>query len=142
LSSGSVSPSRHDTWSSMQLTSDVSLSSCSIASEKRGSHFWNNAPVSEWSKEQVAQWLLALGLEQHIAKFLELQVNGSALLQLTSADFKILGITSEDKNLLKRKIKELKAQVEKERKQAEKARKEQEKLAKKAEKLASKKNKA
>ncbi|KAJ8934618.1 hypothetical protein NQ318_012652 [Aromia moschata] len=225
LSSGSVSPSRHDTsWA----TTDLSLSSCSISSDKRSSHFWQSIPVSDWSKEQgvkkrgrrkrgfegdkrfevsrkvfkepqegfqsypkhqdlfttlhrckfsrgglemkchlalnpsitvgpvnfkvlqvmpghefetnrhptrpstgggtrgvqdkslklkaqttikanVCQWLLAIGMEQHVSKFAELQVNGSALLLLTSADFKILGITSEDKSRLKRKIKRIKS---------------------------------
>ncbi|KAF2902903.1 hypothetical protein ILUMI_03280 [Ignelater luminosus] len=52
LSSGSVSPSRHD--SSWTHPSDLSLSCSSISSEKRGSHFWQSAPVSEWSKEQVS----------------------------------------------------------------------------------------
>lgn len=78
-------------------------------------------------------------MEQHISKFLELQVNGAALVQLTSADFKILGINSEDKSRLKRKIKELKVQAEKERKQLEKDRKEKEKLQRKAEKASKKK---
>ncbi|XP_066255923.1 uncharacterized protein Spn isoform X3 [Euwallacea similis] len=136
LSSGSVSPSRHDTsWA----TTDLSMSSCSIASEKRGSHFWHTTPVNEWNKDQVCQWLLQIGLEQHIQKFAELQVKGSALLLLTSADFKILGITSDDKNRLKRKIKELKTQAEKERKQLEKDRKEKEKQLRKAEKASKKK---
>ncbi|KAF5288291.1 hypothetical protein FQA39_LY04059 [Lamprigera yunnana] len=139
LSSGSVSPSRHD--SSWTHPSELSLSCSSISSEKRGSHFWQSAPVSEWSKEQVCHWLLALGLEQHITKFLELQVNGTALMQLTSADFKILGISGDDKNRLKRKIKDLKMQAEKERKQIEKDRKEKEKLQRKAEKIAEKANK-
>ncbi|XP_031347575.1 uncharacterized protein LOC116173971 isoform X2 [Photinus pyralis] len=139
LSSGSVSPSRHD--SSWTHPSDLSLSCSSISSEKRGSHFWQSAPVSEWSKEQVCHWLLALGLEQHITKFLELQVNGTALMQLTSADFKILGICGDDKNRLKRKIKDLKMQAEKERKQIEKDRKEKEKLQKKADKMAEKASK-
>lgn len=68
-----------------------------------------------------------------------MQVNGFALLQLTSADFKILGITSDDKNKLKRKIKELKVQAEKERKQLEKDRKDKEKQMKKVEKANKKK---
>ncbi|XP_025836703.1 uncharacterized protein LOC108734606 isoform X3 [Agrilus planipennis] len=139
LSSGSVSPSRHDsTWTQQ---SDLSLSCSSINSDKRSSHFWQSAPVTEWSKEQVCHWLLAIGLEQHISKFIELQVNGSALLQLTSTDFKILGISSDDKSRLKRKIKELKLQVEKERKQMEKDRKEKEKMQRKADKMAEKANK-
>lgn len=87
----------------------------------------------------MCQWLLHIGLEQHIQKFAELQVNGNALLLLTSADFKILGITSDDKNRLKRKIKELKTQAEKERKQQEKDRKEKEKQLRKAEKANKKK---
>ncbi|KAH1010365.1 hypothetical protein HUJ05_004669 [Dendroctonus ponderosae] len=114
LSSGSVSPSRHDTsWA----TTDLSLSSCSI----------------------VCQWLLQIGMDEHLQKFAELQVNGSALLLLTTTDFKILGIANEDKHRLKRKIKELKSQAEKERKQQEKERKEKEKQLRKAEKASKKK---
>ncbi|XP_066992764.2 uncharacterized protein Spn isoform X2 [Anabrus simplex] len=110
----------------------------SFSGEKKSSHFWQSAPVTEWSKEQVCQWLLALNLEQHIPKFLELQVGGSALLQLESRDFKQLGVNGEDKNRLKRKLKELKVQVEKEKRQQEKERKEKERLQRKAEKLAEK----
>ncbi|KAG5890937.1 hypothetical protein JTB14_019875 [Gonioctena quinquepunctata] len=137
LSSGSVSPSRHD--ASWATATDLSLSSCSIASDKRNTHFWQSVPILDWNKDQVCQWLLAIGMEQHVSKFAELQVNGSALLLLTSADFKILGISSDDKNRLKRKIKELKLQAEKERKQIERDRKEKEKLQKKAVKANKKK---
>ncbi|XP_057658198.1 uncharacterized protein LOC130895088 isoform X2 [Diorhabda carinulata] len=136
LSSGSVSPSRHD---SSWVNTDLSLSSCSIASDKRGQHYWQSTPILDWSKDQVCSWLMAIGMEQHVSKFAELQVNGSALLLLRSADFKILGITSDDKSRLKRKIKELKLQAEKERKQVERDRKEKEKLQKKAEKANKKK---
>ncbi|XP_008191012.2 uncharacterized protein Spn isoform X2 [Tribolium castaneum] len=136
LSSGSVSPSKHDaSW----VTTDLSLSSCSISSDKRGSQYWQSTPISEWSKDQVSQWLLGIGMENHIPKFVELDVNGQALLLLTSADFKILGIASDDKSYLKRKIKELKIQNEKERKQMERNRKEKEKLLRKAEKANKKK---
>ncbi|PSN37471.1 hypothetical protein C0J52_22173 [Blattella germanica] len=113
----------------------------SFSGEKKSSHFWQSAPVSEWSKEQVCQWLLALGLEQHIPKFLEQQVGGASLLQLESRDFKQLGVNGDDKNRLKRKLKELKVQVEKEKRQQEKERKEKERLQKKAEKLAEKASK-
>lgn len=87
----------------------------------------------------MCQWLIGIGLDQHMSKFLELKVNGSALLQLTSPDFKILGISGDNKARLKRKIKELKVQAEKERKQMEKDRKEKEKLQRKAEKANKKK---
>lgn len=66
-------------------------------------------------------------------------MNGSALLLLTSTDFKILGITGDDKSRLKRKLKELKNQADKERKQMERDRKEKEKLLRKAEKANKKK---
>ncbi|CAH1180314.1 unnamed protein product [Phaedon cochleariae] len=139
LSSGSASPSRHDA-SSWGAQTDLSLSSCSLGSDKRSSaHFWHSVPILDWNKDQVCQWLLAIGMEQHVNKFAELQVNGSALLLLTSADFKILGITSDDKNRLKRKIKDLKLQAEKERKQIQRDRKEKEKLQRKAEKASKKK---
>ncbi|CAG9854132.1 unnamed protein product [Phyllotreta striolata] len=136
LSSGSVSPSRHD---SSWANTDLSLSSCSIASEKRNPQYWQSTPILDWSKDQVCNWLIAVGMEQHVSKFAELQVNGSALLLLTSADFKILGITSDDKSRLKRKIKDLKFQAEKERKQMERDRKEKEKMQKKADKASKKK---
>lgn len=127
------------------LESDLSMSSCSIGSvgvgdNKRGNnsgYVWQSGSVMDWTKEQVCQWLLGLGLEQHIGKFLELQVGGASLVQLTSADFKLLGVAGEDKQRLKRKLKELRAHAEKERKQLERERKEREKQMRKAEKAAS-----
>lgn len=88
--------------------------------------------------KQVCQWLLALGLEEHIAKFLEHGVEGGALLQLDSRDLKILGVTGDDKSKFKRKLKDLKHIIEKEKRQQEKDRKEREKLIRKAEKKAEK----
>lgn len=82
--------------------------------------------------------MLALGLEQHMPKFLEHGVEGGALLQLDSRDLKILGVTGDDKSKFKRKLKDLKQIVEKERRQLEKDRKEREKLIRKAEKKAEK----
>lgn len=87
---------------------------------------------------QVCQWLMALGLEQHIPRFLEHQVTGTTLLTLESRDLKGLGLGGEDKSRLKRRLKELRVQVEKERRQHDKERKEKERLLKKAEKLAEK----
>lgn len=87
---------------------------------------------------QVCQWLLALGLEEHISKFLEHGVTGGALLQLDSRDLKILGVSGDDKTKFKRKLKDLKHIIEKEKRQQEKERKEREKLIRKAEKKAEK----
>lgn len=112
-----------------------------LSSKKEASHHWQNMPVPEWSKEQVCQWLLALNLEQYIAKFHEQNINGMSLMQLESRDFKALGINGDDKNRLKRKLKDLKVLVEKEKRNHEKEKKEKEKLLKKAEKLAEKASK-
>lgn len=83
---------------------------------------------------KVCQWLLALGLEAHMPKFIEHGVEGGALLQLDSRDLKILGVTGDDKSKFKRKLKDLKNIIEKEKRQQEKERKEREKLIKKAQK--------
>ncbi|XP_052122674.1 serine-rich adhesin for platelets isoform X2 [Frankliniella occidentalis] len=109
--------------------------------QRRGSHVWQNVPVTEWSKEQVCQWLLALKLESCIPRFLEQGIGGAALLQLESKDFKSFGIGSEDKTRLKRKIKDLRLAAERERKLTEKEKKERERQVRKAEKLAEKASK-
>lgn len=90
---------------------------------------------------QVCQWLVVLGLDHHTASFYEHNVTGPELLLLESKELKTLGVGGEDKNKLKRKLKELRLHEERERKQADKERKEKEKLQKKAEKLAEKASK-
>ncbi|XP_059488614.1 titin isoform X4 [Neocloeon triangulifer] len=110
--------------------------------EKRSSgHFWHTSSVSAWTKEQVCQWLVVLGLDHHTTSFYEHNVTGPELLMLESKEMKTLGVGGEDKNKLKRKLKELRLHEERERKQADKERKEKEKLQKKAEKLAEKASK-
>lgn len=102
---------------------------------------WQNVPVTEWSKEQVCQWLLALSLESCIPRFLEQGIGGAALLQLESKDFKALGVGGEDKARLKKKLKDLRLAAERERKTSEKEKKERDRMVRKAEKLAEKANK-
>ncbi|XP_026827273.1 microtubule-associated protein futsch isoform X2 [Ooceraea biroi] len=99
------------------------------------SHFWQNASVTDWSKEQVCQWLTGIGLERYSSQFLDSGINGSNLLRLESRELKVLGIYGEAKAHLKRKLKELKAQADRERKE----RKEIERMRRKAEKAARKK---
>ncbi|XP_050430414.1 uncharacterized protein LOC126839262 isoform X3 [Adelges cooleyi] len=123
-----------DVWTSSQLSD-------SSNTERKNTHVWHNAPVHEWSKEQVCQWLLALGLEQYISKFMEHQVSGVGLLNLDTKDFKHFGIVGDDKNRLKRKLKDLKTQADKEKRHTQKERKEKERLQRKAEKLAEKASK-
>ncbi|XP_029174637.1 uncharacterized protein LOC114943213 isoform X2 [Nylanderia fulva] len=98
------------------------------------SHFWQNAPVADWSKEQVCQWLTGIGLEHYSPQFLDNGINGSNLLRLESRELKALGVYNEAKAHLKRKLKELRAQADRERKE----RKEMERMRRKAEKAARK----
>ncbi|CAI6343414.1 unnamed protein product [Macrosiphum euphorbiae] len=149
-SSESVSPGHYasdlNNFKAIGSTDSIDIwtppqSADSSITERKNSHVWHNAPVHEWSKEQVCQWLLALSLEQYISKFMEHQVSGVGLLNLDTKDFKNFGITGDDKNRLKRKLKDLKAQAEKEKRHTEKERKEKERLQRKAEKLAEKASK-
>lgn len=98
-------------------------------------HHWQSGPVDRWSVSQVGQWLVVLGLEAHVATFATQGVGGEALLQLDSARLKELGVVStSDRSLLKKKIKELRSQLDKERKAQEKELRAREKLQRKADK--------
>ncbi|XP_046397522.1 microtubule-associated protein futsch isoform X3 [Ischnura elegans] len=130
-----------DIWTHSNLQDSLHSSSAPSSAEKK-SHMWQSAPVSDWSKEQVCQWLMALGLEQHIPRFMEERVGGTTLLTLDSRELKSLGVSGEDKSRLKRKLKELRVQVDREKKQAERERKEKERLQRKAEKMAEKANRS
>lgn len=136
-SGGSVSPPAVDPSPSKTDTSEVWLpphpSDFGLGDKK--SHFWQNAPVTDWSKEQVCQWLSGIGLERYASRFLETGINGGNLLRLESRDLKAFGICGEEKSHLKRKLKELRAQADRERKE----RKEIERMRRKAEKAARKK---
>lgn len=98
-------------------------------------HHWQSGPVDRWGVSQVGQWLVVLGLEAHVATFATQGVAGEALLQLDSARLKELGVVStSDRSLLKKKIKELRCQLDKERKAQEKELRAREKLQRKADK--------
>lgn len=80
---------------------------------------------------KVGNWLLALGMEMYIPRFLDSAVTGESLLNLDSALLKQLGVLSKnDREKLKEKIKELKKQNDREKKELEKERKKKEKLIK------------
>ncbi|XP_018343126.1 PREDICTED: uncharacterized protein LOC108749099 isoform X6 [Trachymyrmex septentrionalis] len=139
-SGGSVSPPGVDPSSLKGIITDSStvwlpahLSDFGLGDKK--SHFWQNAPVADWSKEQVCQWLTGIGLEHYSPQFLDNGINGSNLLRLESRELKALGVYGEAKAHLKRKLKELRAQADRERKE----RKEIERMRRKAEKAARKK---
>merc|ERR1712029_933438 len=103
------------------------------STEKRLPHQWSSNPVEEWAKEQVCQWLLALGMESYITLFMDKTITGAALLNLDSSGLKDLGIKNkDDREKIKKKIKELKAHNDREKKDMEKEKNKREKLFKKA----------
>ncbi|XP_066305435.1 CAP-Gly domain-containing linker protein 1-like isoform X10 [Branchiostoma lanceolatum] len=99
------------------------------------SHHWQNKSIMDWGNEQVLRWLTALELDQYVPEFQAKNVTGQTLIQLDGSKLKGLGVSnSNDRSLLKKKIKDIKAQVAKERKMAEKELKAREKQLKKASK--------
>ncbi|XP_064030758.1 sterile alpha motif domain-containing protein 14 isoform X2 [Pogoniulus pusillus] len=85
-----------------------------------------------WTCQQVGQWLESLSLEQYVEEFSAHSIDGPRLLHLDGAKLKALGVgSSQDRAVLKRKLKELSLAVEKERKAQEKAEKQREKQKKK-----------
>ncbi|XP_066987190.1 uncharacterized protein [Macrobrachium rosenbergii] len=139
ISSGPASLGSGDEGSGASLGSQTSLSHTHMPADRsKRAHMWQTAPVIDWTKEQVSQWLVVQGLESCVSRFQEIGMTGPRLLNLDIRDLKSLGLPPDEKSKLKRKVKELRLAVEKERKQAEKEKKERERLQKKAEKLAEK----
>ncbi|KAM3858434.1 neurabin-1 [Diretmus argenteus] len=94
-------------------------------------HQWQNHSVTEWTSQQVARWLMGLNLEHLIPEFTAKNVDGEQLLQLDSTELKALGVTSsQDRGLIKKKIKDLKVLMEKTKRNREKMEKQREKLRK------------
>ncbi|CAH1788608.1 unnamed protein product, partial [Owenia fusiformis] len=88
--------------------------------------------VSDWTKEQVCQWLSAIDMDKYVPDFLATDINGVQLLQIDGTRLKEIGVSnSNDKTFIKKKITELKKQVDKDRKLKEKEQKAREKLEKK-----------
>ncbi|XP_034748171.1 neurabin-1 isoform X6 [Etheostoma cragini] len=107
------------------------LSSDEILDEGQKQYQWQNRSITEWTSQQVARWLMGLNLEHHIPEFTAKNIDGEQLLQLESAELKALGVTSsQDRALIKKKIKDLKVLMEKAKRNQEKVEKQREKLQK------------
>ncbi|XP_077364154.1 neurabin-1 isoform X2 [Festucalex cinctus] len=112
---------------SLDMVDDEILEGGWIAKQQQ----WQNCSVSEWTSQQVARWLMGLNLEQHISEFTAKNIHGEKLLLLDSAELKSLGVTSsQDRSLIKKKIKDLKVLMEKAKRDHEKVEKQREKLRK------------
>ncbi|XP_054914860.1 neurabin-1 isoform X2 [Poeciliopsis prolifica] len=118
------------------LSSDESLDMIDdeIFDEAQSSkqHEWQSRSITDWTSQQVARWLTGLNLEHHIPEFTAKNIDGEQLLRLDSAELKTLGVTSsQDRSLIKKKIKDLKVLMEKARRNQEKVEKQREKIRKK-----------
>ncbi|XP_076864913.1 neurabin-1 isoform X2 [Brachyhypopomus gauderio] len=113
---------------SLEMTDDENLGEEQPVKQ----HQWQNRSVLEWSCQQVSRWLMGLNLEQYIPQFTSKNVDGERLLQLDGAALKDLGVaSSQDRALIKKKLKDLKVLMEKARRNREKLEKQREKLRKK-----------
>ncbi|XP_048413898.2 neurabin-1 isoform X4 [Stegostoma tigrinum] len=102
---------------------------------------WKTRAVLDWSTHQVSHWLMGLNMEQYIPQFTAKGIDGEQLLQLDGSKLKSLGVVSQDRTIIKKKLKELKSSVEKARKAQQKLEKQREKRRKKEQEQLLKKNK-
>ncbi|XP_039733999.1 neurabin-1 isoform X8 [Pteropus medius] len=101
-----------------------------------------NRAVPEWSVQQVSHWLMSLSLEQYVSEFSAQNITGEQLLQLDGNKLKALGMTSsQDRAVVKKKLKEMKVSLEKARKAQEKMEKQREKLRRKEQEQMQRKSK-
>ncbi|XP_034523766.1 neurabin-1 isoform X3 [Ailuropoda melanoleuca] len=101
-----------------------------------------NRAVHEWSVQQVSHWLMSLNLEQYVSEFNAQNITGEQLLQLDGNKLKALGMTSsQDRAVVKKKLKEMKVSLEKARKAQEKMEKQREKLRRKEQEQIQRKSK-
>lgn len=64
-----------------------------VPQEVKKSYYIDDRPVEEWNTTHVSQWLMGSNLEQYIAKFTAEGVNGPVLMQLESAQLKVIQIS-------------------------------------------------
>ncbi|XP_007195807.2 neurabin-1 isoform X6 [Balaenoptera acutorostrata] len=101
-----------------------------------------NRAVHEWSVQQVSHWLMSLNLEQYVSEFSAQNITGEQLLQLDGNKLKALGMTSsQDRAVVKKRLKEMKVSLEKARKAQEKIEKQREKLRRKEQEQMQRKSK-
>ncbi|XP_054415444.1 neurabin-1 isoform X9 [Pongo abelii] len=101
-----------------------------------------NRAIQEWSVQQVSHWLMSLNLEQYVSEFSAQNITGEQLLQLDGNKLKALGMTaSQDRAVVKKKLKEMKMSLEKARKAQEKMEKHREKLRRKEQEQMQRKSK-
>ncbi|CAH2282815.1 neurabin-1 isoform X4 [Pelobates cultripes] len=128
-------PKRGERSHSLVLSSDESLDMIDdeILDEGQSPKHspWQNHTVQEWSPQEVADWLRNLNLEHCVSEFTAQNINGEQLLQMDGTKLKALVVNSQDRIIIKKKIKDMKLSMEKVRKAQEKMEKQKERLRKK-----------
>lgn len=126
-----VEPKLAERSHSLALSSDESLDMIDdeIFDDGQSPKHSPHSPL-EWSTQQVTNWLMSLNLEYCVTEFTENNINGELLLQLDSSKLKDLGVNSQDRLLIRKKIKDMRVTVEKLRKANEKMEKQKERLRK------------
>ncbi|KAJ3609446.1 hypothetical protein NHX12_023967, partial [Muraenolepis orangiensis] len=121
VSGSSLAPSALSSDESLDMIDDEILDEAHSAGQSRG--------VAEWTSQQVARWLVGLHLELHVPEFTAHGVDGGRLLQMDSDELKTLCVSSpQDRGMLKKKIKELKALQDKTRRHRDKMERQRDKL--------------
>ncbi|XP_064647076.1 uncharacterized protein LOC135499942 isoform X3 [Lineus longissimus] len=105
-------------FSSMTVSSDKKEDLS--GANRKVSNQWQSCAVTDWTVDQVCQWLICLEMDHYKPQFTMEAVDGRGLLALDGNKLKGLGVqNSNDRSLLKKKIKELKTAAENERKKLE-----------------------
>ncbi|KAM5190394.1 neurabin-1 isoform 5-T5 [Callospermophilus lateralis] len=126
------------------LSQSLALSSDEILDDGQSPKHsqYQSRAVHEWSVQQVSHWLMSLNLEQYVSEFSAQNITGEQLLQLDGNKLKALGMaSSQDRAVVKKKLKEMKMSLEKARKAQEKMEKQREKLRRKEQEQMQRKSK-
>lgn len=68
------------------------------------------SPIEDWSCEQVAQWLAINDMAIYSEAFLEKSIDGEKLVSLDNSKLKTLGVKNQkDRDIIKNKVKDMKA---------------------------------
>ncbi|KAG8177738.1 hypothetical protein JTE90_023629 [Oedothorax gibbosus] len=108
-------------FSNESVSENPSESLSSPTSEDKRPSALLSEPTHQWSAEQVALWLQSLGYDHHVPQFLDSDITGQILLQIDSSRLKALGVvSSSERSIIKKRVKEMRVQLEKLQKSYEK----------------------
>ncbi|XP_068091136.1 neurabin-1 isoform X2 [Hyperolius riggenbachi] len=116
----------------MERSHSLALSSDEIFDESQSPKHSPRTPL-DWSPQQVTNWLMTLSLDHYAPEFTAHHIDGERLLQLDSGRLKALGVTSQDRTLMRKKIKDMRMTVEKVRRANGKLEKQKERLRRREE---------